>query len=100
MSLSGKQIKNTYKDILTVNSGTDNQGLESSLKTVADGEGVASAIQLSTSTLKIPAGKALDVRQGSFRLPTKTTTELNTLTGGAGDIVFDSAIGVFKVWRP
>jgi len=61
MALSGKQIKNTYKDILTVNSGTDNQGLESSLKAVADGEGVASAIELSTTTLKIPSGKTLEI---------------------------------------
>lgn len=61
MALSGKQIKNTYKDILTVNSGTDNQGLESSLKAVADGEGVASAIELSTTTLKIPTGKTLEI---------------------------------------
>ena len=61
MALAGKQIKNTYKDILTVNSGTDNQGIESSLKTVSDGEGVATAIQLSTTTLKIPSGKTLEI---------------------------------------
>ena len=61
MALTGKQIKNTYKDILTVNSGTDNQGIESSLKAVTDGEGVATAIELSTTTLKIPTGKTLQI---------------------------------------
>tara|TARA_R110002074_G_scaffold24853_3_gene73996 strand:+ start:10566 stop:11483 length:918 start_codon:yes stop_codon:yes gene_type:complete len=58
---TNKQIKNTYKDLLTVNSGTDNQGIESTLKTVSDGEGVETAIQLSTTTLKIPTGKTLEI---------------------------------------
>jgi len=60
-SLNNKTPAETFKDLLTVNSGTDNQGLESSLKTVSDGEGVESAIQLSTTTLKIPAGKTLEI---------------------------------------
>ena len=60
-SLNNKTPAETFKDLLTVNSGTDNQGLESSLKTVSDGEGVESAIQLSTTTLKIPSGKTLEI---------------------------------------
>ena len=60
-SLNNKTPAETFKDLLTVNSGTDNQGLESSLKTVSDGEGVESAIQLSTTTLKIPTGKTLEI---------------------------------------
>ena len=60
-SLNNKTPAETFKDLLTVNSGTDNQGLESSLKTVSDGEGIESAIQLSTTTLKIPSGKTLEI---------------------------------------
>ena len=60
-SLNNKTPAETFKDLLTVNSGTDNQGLESSLKTVSDGEGIESAIQLSTTTLKIPTGKTLEI---------------------------------------
>tara|TARA_R100001443_G_scaffold25193_1_gene37920 strand:+ start:30519 stop:31334 length:816 start_codon:yes stop_codon:yes gene_type:complete len=62
MALTGKTVADTYKDLLTVNStGSDNQGLESSLKNVIDGEGITSAIQLSTTHLKIPTGKTLEI---------------------------------------
>jgi len=61
MSLTGKTVADTYKDLLTVNSTNDNQGLEPTLKDVIDGEGVTSAMQLSTTTLKIPAGKTLEI---------------------------------------
>ena len=61
MSLTGKTVADTYKDLLTVNSTENNQGLETTLKDVIDGEGVTSAIQLSTTTLKIPAGKTLEI---------------------------------------
>jgi len=60
-SLINKTPAETYKDLLTVSSATTNQGLETSLKTVVDGEGVESAIQLSTTTLKIPTGKTLEI---------------------------------------
>ena len=62
MALTNLKIKDTYKDLLTVlDTDNANQGIESGLKTVSDGEGVATAIQLSTSTLKIPSGKTLDI---------------------------------------
>jgi|21_taG_2_1085346.scaffolds.fasta_scaffold05495_2 hypothetical protein len=60
-SLLNKTPAETYKDLLTVSSASSNQGLESSLKSVFDGEGVESAIQLSTTTLKIPSGKTLEI---------------------------------------
>ncbi len=60
-TLSGKPVANTYKDLLTVFDGDQNEGIESSLKTVRDGEGVETAIQLSTTTLKIPTGKTLEI---------------------------------------
>ena len=60
-TLSGKPVANTYKDLLTIFDGDQNEGIESSLKTVRDGEGVETAIQLSTTTLKIPSGKTLEI---------------------------------------
>tara|TARA_X000001388_G_C2215945_1_gene117238 strand:- start:308 stop:1180 length:873 start_codon:yes stop_codon:yes gene_type:complete len=60
-SLLNKTPAETYKDLLTVSSASSNQGLESSLKSVFDGEGVESAIQLSTTHLKIPSGKTLEI---------------------------------------
>ena len=60
-SLINKTPAETYKDLLTVASATNNQGLETSLKSVFDGEGVESAIQLSTTHLKIPSGKTLEI---------------------------------------
>ena len=37
--------------------------------------------------------------EGTLKLKSKTTTELDALTGTAGEISFDSTLGVFKVWR-
>ncbi len=81
MALTGKTVADTYKDLLTVNStGSDNQGLENSLKTVIDGEGIDSAIQLSTTTLKIPTGKTLDVG-GTLSISGTLNSVDATLTG-------------------
>tara|TARA_R100000805_G_C3612373_1_gene113181 strand:+ start:613 stop:1272 length:660 start_codon:yes stop_codon:yes gene_type:complete len=53
MSLTNKTVADTYKDLLTVNSaGNDNQGLESTTKTVIDGEGISSALKLGTTSLE------------------------------------------------
>jgi len=60
-TLSGKPVANTYKDLLTIFDGDENEGIESTLKTVRDGEGVATALQLSTTHLKIPTGKTLEI---------------------------------------
>jgi len=51
MSLTGKAVFETYKDLLTVNSTVDNQGLESTRKQVSDGEGVGSALYLGSDNL-------------------------------------------------
>ena len=60
-TLSGKPVANTYKDLLTIFDGDQNEGIEATLKTVRDGEGVETAIQLSTTHLKIPSGKTLEI---------------------------------------
>jgi hypothetical protein len=51
--LLGKSIPSTYKDLLTVHGSTSNQGLETGLKQVFDGEGIGSPLYLGTSTLDI-----------------------------------------------
>ncbi len=60
-SLNNKTLKDTYKDLLTVHGPTANEGVTSSLKDVFDGNGGATAIELSTTHLKIPTGKTLEI---------------------------------------
>jgi len=52
-NLAKKNPASTFKDVLTVNSTLDNEGLEETLKTVMDGEGIASSIQLSSDDFNI-----------------------------------------------
>jgi len=56
--LTNKSPATTYKDLLTVNVSTDNEGLETTLKRVSDGEGVASAIELSSNDINISTHNA------------------------------------------
>ena len=48
----------TYKDLLTVASDSRNQGLESSVKQVFDGDGVGSPLWISTSLLQVGTSSA------------------------------------------
>ena len=58
--LTGKEIKQSYKDILHM--GNDNVGVDGQMRTIYDGEGTASALQISTDNVKILAtGVAYDV---------------------------------------
>ena len=50
-TLQGRAIKDTYKDLLQVSNG--NAGVDGTLRTVEDGEGTTSALQVSTSAVKI-----------------------------------------------
>lgn len=52
-SLSGRGISSTYKDILHVFNGTENQGLEVTTKRVFDGEGVGSPLYLGTDFIEV-----------------------------------------------
>lgn len=52
-SLAGREISKTFKDLLHVYSGTEGEGLESGAKRIYDGEGIASAILLSTNALQV-----------------------------------------------
>ena len=51
MSLLGKKPSDTYKSLLKVGDG-DNQELDSTLRTVEDGLGNDSALSISTTTVK------------------------------------------------
>jgi len=81
-SLSGKAPATTFKDLLTVYDGDDNEGLEGTLKTVFDGDGVAAPIQLSTSIMNISSH---DGSSGGLQLNgtlvSATASELNQIDG-------------------
>ena len=59
--IQGKSVASTYKDLLNVSGSTPNEGVTSSLKSIFDGDGTETAIQLSTTHLKIPSGKTLQI---------------------------------------
>ena len=50
-TLQGKAIKDTFKDLLQVSNG--NNGVDGTLRNVEDGEGTASALQLSSGVVKV-----------------------------------------------
>lgn len=51
-TLQGRAIKDTYKDLLQV-STNNNTGVTSSMSTVEDGEGTSSALEISTTGVKV-----------------------------------------------
>jgi len=52
-SLTGSAINETYKDLLTVSGSTKNEGIESSLKQIFDGDGIGSPLWIGTNSLQI-----------------------------------------------
>jgi len=52
-NLAGQLIKDSYKDLLTIAGTTANEGLTGSAKQIFDGEGVASALWVSTNLLQV-----------------------------------------------
>ena len=76
-NLSSKAISSTYKDVLNVNSLVDNQGMESSLKTINDGEGIASALSISTTDIGV---------RGSFLTDSVTAFVFKVTAGSTGDV--------------
>ena len=86
MSLTGKTLSASYKDILQVDNS--NNGVTTSVKTVKDGEGTASCISLSDDLLRIvpqndDSGSTLEVRtnSGTQVLAVDTTNELVSASG-------------------
>ena len=87
-SLQGKTPAETYKDLLTVASATNNQGLEPTAKRVFDGEGVGSPLFLGTNSLDIVGETSIS--------GTTSITGNTTITGDltvTGDIINDGMMG-------
>ena len=68
-SLTGQNITDTYKDILTVSGTTRNEGLETTVKQVFDGDGIGSPLWMGTNSLQITGGMSIT---GTFNLSNKT----------------------------
>ena len=90
-TLTGKQIANSYKQLLQI--GSNNSGVASTLAPVQDGDGVNSPLQLSQSTVNI---------DGTFQLNGSTLTAdasalnaITDLTGITGIVAMNggSALG-------
>lgn len=62
-ALTGKQINNSYKDLLQVSNS--NSGIDVTLRDMSDGEGTVGPVKISTTTMQWPAGKILDI-DGTF----------------------------------
>lgn len=95
-SLINKTPAETYKDLLTVASETNNQGLEPTAKRVFDGEGVGSPLFLGTNSLDIVGTTSIT---GTTNITGNTTITGNlTVTGSiinddmANDGVFEGAV--------
>jgi len=91
-TLTGKTIANTYKDLLQVSN--NNGGVDGTLRTVSDGEGTNSPLQLSNSAVNI---------NGTFQLNgntlTATASALNAITDLSGVTGFPAISGGTAVGR-
>ena len=83
--LTGSIIANTYKDLLKIDAATSNSGLTGTLRTVQDGGGTASPLQLSTAQLNVTGQFAI----GGTVL-TATVSQLNTLAAGSFEAITDA----------
>jgi len=52
-NLSDTRIRDTFKDLLTVYSGTGNEGITGNAKRIFDGDGTGSPLWMSTNMLQI-----------------------------------------------
>ena len=84
-TFTGRTIANTYKGLLNIDN--DNNGIDTTVRTVQDGEGTASPLQLSNSILNV---------NGAFKIGgvqlTANVSSLNALadiTGATGMIAVD-----------
>lgn len=75
-ALTGRQKKDTYKDLLQVSNS--NQGIDTTLRTIEDGEGTQGPLQLSTTTLNVTG-----TFQKSGTTVSATADELNKLASVA-----------------
>ena len=89
MSLTGKTIKTSYKDLLQVDNS--NSGIDTTSRNVVDGEGTASALYLSDDVVSIKPNN--DNTTGLFLVENKSGTDLfivdstNSLVKSLGHIL-------------
>ena len=88
-TLTGKQIANTYKELLQVSNSGSNDGIDGTVRAVSDGEGTESALQISNAAVNI---------NGTFQLNgdsiTKSAAQINNiadLTGKSGLLAGDGS---------
>ena len=86
----------TYKDLLTVSSATQNQGLETSLKRMFDGDGVGSQLYLSTTTVEVGTAH----NSSDFEVHGKATVRslaFRPVGGSSSNLLQASSSGVLTV---
>lgn len=87
-ALTGRQKKDTYKDLLQVSNS--NQGIDTTLRTIEDGEGTQGPFQVSTTTLNVTG-----TLQKSGTTISATADELNKLASvAAGTVSASKAVVV------
>ena len=90
--LTGKNLDDTYKDLLQVSNS--NAGVDGTLRTVEDGKGTQSALQLSTTAVRLlgPLDFANSSHPG-LTLNRLTTAQRDALTPAAGALIFNTTAG-------
>ena len=102
MSLTGKTIANSYKDILNVSN--NNSGVDTTVRVIVDGEGTASAVSLSDDAVRIKPQN--DNTTASFLVEDKDGTDLLTVdtTNGAvkgpNSNYVNTQYQYFSIYRP
>ena len=85
-TLTGKQIANSYKQLLQI--GSDNTGLTTTLQAVQDGNGTNSPLQLSNSILNIDG--TLQLNGVALTADASALNAITDLTGITGLVAMDS----------
>ena len=73
-TLAGKTIASTYKDVLTINSSSDNDGITGTLVKVEDGAGTDTSLSISTTDIAIDQGDKFFFDSGGDTYIWGTTT--------------------------
>ena len=85
-TLTGKQIANSYKQLLQI--GSDNTGLTTTLQAVQDGNGTNSPLQLTNSILNIDG--TLQLNGVALTADASALNAITDLTGITGLVAMDS----------
>jgi hypothetical protein len=83
-TLTGKKIANTYKDLLQISN--NNAGVDGTLRTVEDGEGTNTPLQLSNSAVNINGPSALQLNGVTLTATASVLNAVADLTGANGMI--------------